>query len=93
MRRALFVSALLLVLACSLSWGASAADLKSFDGAQGASFSKPMPSPVPMASCTETCWFNPSISCTSPSGNCRHQDLKGVEIIRCDGVIHVCNPA
>ncbi len=90
MRKALFTSALLLVLACGLSWGASAAELKPLDSTQGATSTELMPSPVSRTACTVTCWFDPSISCTSQAGDCRHQDLKGTEIIKCDGVVHLC---
>lgn len=89
MRKAIFASALFLLLAGS----ASAADLATTCNAQvsgGAQSPEFMPKPTPAAACTVSCWWAPSITCTSQAGDCRHQDLKGIEIIRCDGVPHVC---
>ena len=93
MRRAFFAFGLFLFLACSLSLGASATDLKSLESPRAASVAQPIqliPSPIPMTSCTVSCWWDPNISCTSQAGLCQHQDLKGTEIIRCDGVPHLC---
>lgn len=89
MRKALFASAFLLLLAMS----ASAADLMTpaasapaSDIAQGVF----MPKPTPAAACTVSCYFDPSISCTSQSGNCYHPTIKGLEWISCDGHSQVC---
>jgi hypothetical protein len=97
MRKAFFVSALLLLTACGLAWSASAAaaDLTPADpgldlGSLG------IPQPTFMASCTVYCNpdpYNPSatpISCSSSSGNCYHSAPKGVEMLFCDGVVYVC---
>ena len=75
MRKAFFASALLLVLACSLAWGASTADLKTLDGVQGAvpmaKPTPPPPPPPPPPSCPVSCWLDPTITCTSATGG-RH---------------------
>ena len=90
MRRALFVSSLLLLLACSLAWGASAADLKPLEGTYGAvPMAKPTPPPPP-APCTISCYLDPTITCTSQTGDCHHPTVKGLEWINCDGVTQVC---
>jgi len=98
MRKAFFVSALLLLTACGLAWSASAAaaDLTPADpkldlGSLG------IPQPTFMASCTVYCSsdpYNPSAppppSCSSSSGNCSHGYPKGAEFIFCDGVAYAC---
>ena len=83
MRKALFASALLL-----FAVSASAADL-----ATPAPIPAPdlfTPKPTPAAACTVSCWWDPSISCTSQSGNCHHPFVKGLEWISCDGHSQVC---
>jgi hypothetical protein len=97
MRKAFFVSALLLLTACGLAWSASAAaaDLTPADprldlGSLG------IPQPTFMASCTVYCNpdpYNPSaprMSCSSSTGNCYHHTPKGVELLTCDGVTYAC---
>ena len=94
MRKAFFVSALLLLTACGLAWSASAAaaDLTPADPRLDLG----SPQPTFMTSCTVYCSpdpYNPSappISCSSSSGNCSHGYPKGVEFIFCDGVAHWC---
>jgi hypothetical protein len=88
MNRAFFAFALFLLLAGS----ASAADLATSnapvpDAAQLPVF---MPTPTPAAACTVSCSFDPTITCTSQSGNCHHPFIKGLEWITCDGVTKVC---
>jgi hypothetical protein len=88
MSRAVFASALFLLLAGS----ASAADLTASnapvpDAAQIPVF---MPTPTPAASCTVSCWLDPTITCTSQAGNCYHPFVKGLEWITCDGATQVC---
>lgn len=94
MNRALLATALLLFLACSLAWGASAADLKSLDGVQGAvPMAKPTPPPPPPPpgpACPVSCWLDPTITCTSATGDCQHLDFKGNEFLQCDGVLYAC---
>lgn len=86
MRKAFFASTLLLLLACSLSWGASVADLKPLDGTQEA---VPMAKP-PSGPCTVTCWNDPTITCTSQTGNCTTGGFWGIWWITCDGTYHYC---
>ncbi|MES1243168.1 MAG: hypothetical protein ABUT39_16265 [Acidobacteriota bacterium] len=92
MTRALFASTLLLLLACGLSWGASAAELKPLDGVQGAvPMAKPTPPPPPPSGpCTISCYLDPTITCTSQVGDCHHPTVKGLEWINCDGHVQVC---
>jgi ABC-type transport system substrate-binding protein len=99
MRKMLTYSAVIVLMALGLAWSASAAapaapastpavaaqssqaPLLSLDPAQGA---------VPMASCTVTCPWDPGISCTSASGNCKIGSIKGLDYIVCDGVRQIC---
>jgi opacity protein-like surface antigen len=89
MKRTLFASALLLLLAGS----ASAADLTATSnapvsgGAQSVEFT---PKPTPAAACTVSCWTDPSITCTSQAGSCSTGGFWGVYWITCDGVRHMC---
>jgi hypothetical protein len=94
MRRAFFASALLLLLACSLAWGASSTDLKPLDGPQGSvpvtKPTPPPPPPPPPPACPVSCWLDPTITCTSQVGDCHHINAKGVEWLTCDGVTYLC---
>jgi hypothetical protein len=88
-RKAIFASALLLLLAGI----ASAADLTAIGNApvsggnQSVEF---MPKPTPAAACTVSCWTDPSITCTSQAGSCSTGGFWGVYWITCDGVRHMC---
>jgi hypothetical protein len=89
MRKAIFASALFLLLAGS----ASAADLTATSntpisgGTQGALFT---PKPTPAAACTVSCWNDPTITCSSQTGSCSTGGFWGVYWITCNGVRHMC---
>lgn len=102
MRKTLFASCLILLLASGLVWSASAAAtgvqasaeqvLKQYGSAHGAvDAAKPPPSP-----CTLTCWPDPDdpnappVSCTSQTGNCSTGGVKGLYWITCDGQTYYC---
>lgn len=92
MRKTLFASAFLLLLAGS----ASAADLAcpspvlNLDSASAPVFmAKPTPPPPP-GPCTVSCYLDPTITCTSQTGSCQHPNVKGFEWITCDGVSYAC---
>jgi hypothetical protein len=97
MRKIFVFTALLLTMATGLTWSAPvpapSADLTSQapvltpDGTQGAMF---MPKPTPAAACTVSCWTDPTITCTSQTGNCSTGGFWGVYWITCDGVRRMC---
>lgn len=87
MNRAFFAFALFLLLAGS----ASAADLTASNApAPDTAQDLFLPAPTQAAACTVSCWLDPTITCTSQSGNCYHPFIKGLEWITCDGVTKVC---
>jgi hypothetical protein len=87
MRKAIFASALFLLLAGS----ASAADLTTSNApAPNAARDLFLPAPTPAAACTVSCWTDPSITCTSQAGSCSTGGFWGVYWITCDGVRHRC---
>lgn len=106
MRKTLFASSLILLLAFGLVWSASAAAtgvqadaeqvLKQYDSAHGAVEADKPPSPSPSSPCTVSCWpdpFDPGaplITCSSQTGNCSTGGGKGLTWIICDGQRYIC---
>ena len=93
MKKTFVLSVLVLCMALGLAWSATSSSVPTQEQLREleAQILGPAANPVPAASCTVSCPFNPEITCSGTSGDCRVGGGKGLTWLYCDGKIRqVC---
>lgn len=93
MKKTFVLSVLVLTIALGLAWSAMASSAPTQEQLREleAQILGSAVQPVPAASCTASCPFNPEISCTGKT-DCRVGGGKGLTWIVCDGKIQAVCP-